>query len=140
MVFADPTNNGKNGEVRALLSVPKQGAGLRPRAALFYSEQMCCGGPRGGPLERKRSAECSRGRPWVWAPHAFPRGGGAGEPEPPPRGLGMSGLEDTPRGASEGSCPQGTPSYREDTAVFPLTSSCSVFFSQDTLPPVETVT
>ena len=58
-MFADPTNNGKNGEVRALLSVPKQGAGLRPRAALFYSEQMCCGGPRGGPLERKRSAECS---------------------------------------------------------------------------------
>ena len=58
----------------------------------------------------------------------FPEGGpgaglrapslGAGEPEPRPRGLGMSGLEDTPRGASEGSCPQGTPSYREDTAVF----------------------
>lgn len=75
----------------------------------------------------------------------FPEGGpGSGLRTPSlgaaPRGLGMSGLEDTPRGASEGSCPQGTPSYREDTAVFPLTSSCSVFFSQDTLPPVETVT
>ena len=58
-MFADPTNNGKNGEVRALLSVPKQGAGLQPRAALFYSEQMCCGGPRRGSPERQRSAECS---------------------------------------------------------------------------------
>lgn len=80
--------------------------------------------PRGG----SGVLSVPRGRPWVRAPHSFPRGGGAGEPRP--RGLGMSGLEDTPRGAPKLS--SGDPKLQTGHRGLPLTSSRSVFLSQDT--------
>lgn len=113
----------------------------RSRAQVYSPEQpfsLRAAGVRGAPPGRKRSAECSPRAALGQGSALLPSGRGSGEPEPRPRGLGMSGLEDTPRRAPKLS--SGDPELQRGHRGLPLTSSRSVFFSPDTLPPVETVT
>lgn len=91
---------------RAQVYSPEQPFSLLKRRAAGVG-----GAPRGG----GGVLSAPRGRPGVRAPHSFPRGGGAASRS---RVHAAWGCQDwRTRQGEPLSCPQGTPSYREDTAA-----------------------